>query len=228
MLEAHAVVVGNERTIKGAAVEWRGQDWRAIDGFMIALAERKEEFIPIRETVIDAHRPGGVQDRIDSRKSEVIDEQILICRSGFRGQRQDVLGHRTNRNLIVGERLTTLHSANRLRRGGVENLPHENWIVVITRIGANLCRRQESRKIPLPLHVGRDRAEVGRTLLLPELLPREKEKRLVMTVVNLGNPDRPTEGSAIVMFFIDVFGLLVEILKPLLCVQGLIAENFEG
>ncbi len=46
-----------------------------------------------------------------------------------------------------------------------------------------------------------------------------------MAFVQLRNPNRPSNGTAVVILFIDVLGLSVEILKPFLRVQVLIAKN---
>src|SRR5258708_5247467 len=162
---------------KGATVERWGKVWGAIDRFLITLAEGKEEFIPVREAMINPHRPGGIQNRIDTRKGKVVDQQILVRRRWFRGQRQDVLCHLANRNLIVCKRLTTLYPSHSLRCGGIEDLTLQSWIVVVTGIENSVAivvlkrRSKKRRKISLPLMVCRDRTEVVCTLLLPKFLP---------------------------------------------------------
>src|SRR6266478_1605939 len=167
MVKPNAVIVSDEGMAKGTTVEWRRKVWGAIDRFLIALAEGKEEFISFRETMVNPHCPGGIQDRIDSRKVKVVDKQILVRRRGLRGQRQNVLCHGANRNRVVCKRLTTLHPSYGLSCGGIEDLTLQNWVEAVTgienRVAHGILKRwpQKRRKIPLPFLVSRDRTEVG-------------------------------------------------------------------
>ena len=68
-------------------------------------------------------------------------------------------------------------------------------------------------------------AEISGTLLLPVLLPGKEEEGFVLAVIDLGDPDRSAEGTAIVVLLIDVFWQAIEVLKPFFSVQILIAEN---
>src|SRR2546425_5031777 len=80
MLEAYAVVVGDERMTKRATVERYRKVRTAVNGLLIAFAKSEEKFVLIRKTVIDAHRPGCVQNRIDRTKKEIVSQLILVSR----------------------------------------------------------------------------------------------------------------------------------------------------
>src|SRR6266478_8573905 len=123
MLEAYAVVVCNERMIRGASVDRCGKRRGAVKLFLISLAEREEEFVLIRKTVVDAHRPGCVQNRTDSGEKEIVGQLILVRRRGFRNQFEDILCHGTEGNFIIGKSRTALHPAHSFSGGGVEDLP---------------------------------------------------------------------------------------------------------
>src|SRR4029077_10880342 len=102
MVEANTVVVRDKRMAKRAPVNRWGKIRTPVDGLLITLAKRKEQFVLIRKTMIDAHGPGGVQNRIDGGKEEIIRDLILVSRGGLRDQLHDVLRHRAAEgNLIV-------------------------------------------------------------------------------------------------------------------------------
>src|SRR2546425_3623782 len=192
MLEAYAVVVGDERMTKRATVERYRKVRTAVNGLLIAFAKSEEKFVLIRKTVIDAHRPGRVQNRIDRTKKEIVSQLILVSRGGFRNEFEDILCHGTDGNFIVRKSRTALYSAYSLSGGWVEDLSLNNCGVV-ARIGAQrIAGVQKEGKIASSLRVGRHSASSRGALLLPVLLPGKKEKRLIAAFVELGNPNRPS------------------------------------
>ena len=112
---------------------------------MIAFAEGEKELVFLRKTVVDTHRPGCVQDRVDCRKREVVDQAIIVSRGRgnvwFWYEFHYVLsdGAKGPTNLVSGERLAALYAADCLSRGWVENLTLKNGVVVVTRICPDLC-----------------------------------------------------------------------------------------
>src|SRR6266478_2616327 len=216
MLEAYAVVVCNERMIRGASVDRCGKRRGAVKLFLISLAEREEEFVLIRKTVVDAHRPGCVQNRTDSGKKEVVSQLILVRGGGFRNELEDILCHCTKGNFIIGESRAAHYPAHGLGCGWVEDLSLD-YRSAVARIGTqNIGRDQKERKIANSLLIRRHSASSCETSLLPVLLPGEKEERLVMASVQLGNPHWSTHGTTVVVFLVNVLGLTAEILKPFL------------
>src|SRR5260370_13424502 len=116
--------------IERGTVERWGKRGRAVDRLLIPLAKRKEQFVLFRETVINAHGPGCVQNRINGGKEKVLGQLILVSRSGFRNELEDVLRHRTDGNLIFEKSRSALYPAHCLSGGWVEDLPLNNRRVV--------------------------------------------------------------------------------------------------
>src|SRR5215469_13513668 len=78
MIPTYSIVIRDERMMKRPAVDGRRKIWRAVNRFLIAFAEGEKELVFLRETVVDTHRPGCIQDRVHCRKREVVDQAIIV------------------------------------------------------------------------------------------------------------------------------------------------------
>ena len=96
-------------------------------------------------------------------------------------------------------------------------------------------------KISAAHGVRRDCRRVCRSQFVAKLLPGEKEKRFVVPVVELGNPDRPAKRSTVIVLFVGGPGVsrqtgsisssalrTIEIVEPGVRVQVLVPEDFVG
>src|SRR5260370_6908565 len=95
--------------IERGTVERWGKRGRAVDRLLIPLAKRKEQFVLFRETVIDAHGPGCVQNRINGGKEKVVSQLILVSRGGFRNELEDILPNGAKGNFFFWTNLPPLN-----------------------------------------------------------------------------------------------------------------------
>src|SRR5207249_1979683 len=100
-------------------------------------------------------------------------------------------------NLVSGERIPFLDAIHGLLGGRVEDLIKTNLLPVRIGVAGGTQRRAE---ISAALRRRRDDPNrIGYEGGLAELLKVKEEEGLVVTVVDLRNPDRPTQREAVIV-----------------------------
>src|SRR6266567_731554 len=102
-------------------------------------------------------------------------------------------------------------------RSVVTRVEHRDWQHARDRIWRGQRGAKQRRKVAGPFHIGRQSTRVlGRAgaLVVPILLPREKEKTLVMALIKLGNPDRTAQAPAKVILMISRLRRALQIFRP--------------
>src|SRR5205085_7925760 len=130
------------------------------------------------------------------------------------------------RNAVSGKCCSAKHAGWPRSRGRrVEDLAFKNWSV-IARIRSNLPRRKQRAKVTVPESFRGDRAGRDITGVFAVLLPIEEEECFVTTVVEFWDPYRTSQIQPVVVLLIDGSGLSARVIKPAVCVESFVLQNF--
>ena len=235
------VIVADADEVRGQILRGdKGREGQLQVGQVVVVAHvvtnvvGDEELVVGAEGLVEAHGFGGADDGVRAREVVVVDDGAgslgNVGRDG-RSDRADLpLG-----NDVAGVGGAALLAAHRAGGAGVKDLPLIDG-GAIAGIGAQDRGGEIGGKVAIQVCRGGQREQLGIALGVFELLPCEEEEGLVAAVVEVRNPDRATEGAAVVLLVVGrcaVAGVgsvdgAVAIVEPGVGIEGGVAIDEEA
>src|SRR6266581_972181 len=198
---------------KKVLIERRGKHRISIQCFEITVTVGKKELTSRPPVLIYTEGLRGSPNGFVGVKKKIVEEPILATGDvGMHLQEPEyVQGNGTKRasDLVSGEGDAAADESSRAGgSGGIEDLAEQNGSIV-TRVEDRVARSslqrwtQQGGKVAGTFHIGGQSGDARCAHVVSILLPGEKEETLIMTVVQLGNPDRTAQTPAKVVLMIS-------------------------
>lgn len=170
--------------------------------FCVVPIEPAGDALLVGDGVIDL----DVKEVRCSARYRAIDDVLGQAAIGCRKQREDLRHDRTWLEVwIVRKDIPR----NRKMRGGVIQL--RGW--------------QKRGKVTFAVRLRGSALKSCSSSAEAESFIVEEEKRLIRSVVDVRNADRPAEGSAEIILRIHGLGQTLRVVRPAICIEGLVAEK---